>query len=97
MCCEKFVTKARFTYINKQKSDSAISQGFYFHKTSHMRSFPKIKSSRKFPYLQYLSWDKFNESLYNSVFYFLIHYYELTCCKENSVDPDQLNKPAELD
>ena len=31
----KFATKARFTYINKRKSDFAISRGFYFHETSH--------------------------------------------------------------
>ena len=30
-----------------------ISQGFYFHETSHMRSFAKIKPSQKFPNLQY--------------------------------------------
>ena len=52
--CKKFATKARFTYINKRQSDFAISRGFYFHETSHMRSFGKIKSSRKFPNLQYL-------------------------------------------
>ena len=28
--------------------------------------------------------------LYNSVLYILINYYKLTCCIENSVDPDQL-------
>ena len=49
--------KARFTYINKRQSDFAISRGFYFHETSHMRSFAKIKSSRKFPNLQYMSHD----------------------------------------
>ena len=42
-----------FTYINKRQSDFAISRGFYFHETSHMQSFAKIKSSRKFPNLQY--------------------------------------------
>ena len=30
------------------------------------------------------------ESLINSVFHILINYYELTCCIENSVAPDQL-------
>ena len=34
------------------RSDLAISRGFYFHETSHMRSFSKIKSSRKFLKLQ---------------------------------------------
>ena len=43
----------------------------------------------------YLSWDKYKESKYNSVVHILIHYpvyryHELTCCRENSVDPDQL-------
>ena len=46
--------KGRFTYIIKQKSNSAILQGFYFHKTSHMQSFAKIKASRKLPNLQYI-------------------------------------------
>ena len=32
-----------------------FSRGFYFHETSHMRSFAKIKSSRKFPNLQYVN------------------------------------------
>ena len=49
----KLATKAGFTYINKGQSDFAILQGFYFHETSHMRSFAKIKSSQKFPNLQY--------------------------------------------
>ena len=26
----------------------------------------------------------------NFIFHILIHYYEFTCCIENSVDPDQL-------
>ena len=47
-----------FTYINKRQSDFAISRGFYFHETSHMRSFAKIKSSRKFPNLQYVNDEK---------------------------------------
>ena len=50
---KKIATKARFTYISKRQSDFAISRGFYFHETSHMRSFEKINSSRKFPNLQY--------------------------------------------
>ena len=32
----KFATKARFTYINKRKSEFAISRGFYFHETSQI-------------------------------------------------------------
>ena len=39
--------------ISVVDSDFAISRGFYFHETSHMRSFAKIKPSRKFPNLQY--------------------------------------------
>ena len=31
----------------------AILWGFYFHETSHVRSFEKIKPSRKFPNFQY--------------------------------------------
>ena len=45
---------ARLTYINKQQSAFAISRGFYFHETLQMRSFAKIKSSRKFLNVQYL-------------------------------------------
>ena len=33
-----------------------ISGGLYFHETSHMQSFAKIKPSRKFPNLQYTTW-----------------------------------------
>ena len=40
-------------YICKQQSDFGILQGFHFHETSHMRSFVKIKPSRKFPNIQY--------------------------------------------
>ena len=36
-------------------SDFAISRGFDFHETSHMRSFAKIKPSRKFTNLQYIT------------------------------------------
>ena len=50
---KKIAIMARFTYINKRQSDFAISREFYFHETSHMRNFLKIKSSRKFPNLQY--------------------------------------------
>ena len=44
----------RFTNINNRQSDFAIPRRFHFHETSHMRSFAKIKSSRKFPFLQYI-------------------------------------------
>ena len=37
-----------FTYISKRQSDFAILQGLYFHKTSHPRSFAKIKPLQKF-------------------------------------------------
>ena len=39
-------------YISKQQSDLAISWGFYFHEILHVRSFAKIKPSRKPPNLQ---------------------------------------------
>ena len=42
---KKNANKARFTFINKRQSNFAISRGLYFHETSHMRSFAKIKSS----------------------------------------------------
>ena len=35
--------------------DRVISRGFYFHENLHMQSFAKIKPSRKFPILQYLT------------------------------------------
>ena len=35
--------------LSKQHSDFGILWGFYFHETSHMRSFAKIKPSQKFP------------------------------------------------
>ena len=41
-------------YISKQQSDFGISREFYFHETSHMQSFMKIKPLRKFPNLQYV-------------------------------------------
>ena len=41
--------------ISIKDSDFAISRGFYFHETSHMRSFAKIKWSQKFLNLQYLT------------------------------------------
>ena len=36
----------------KGQSDFGLSRGFYFHETSHMRSFAKIKPLQKFPNLQ---------------------------------------------
>ena len=51
----KIATKACFTIISRRQRDFAISRGFYFHETSQMRSFAKLKLSRKFPNLQY-SW-----------------------------------------
>ena len=53
----KFVTRVCFTYISKRQSDFAISREFYYHEASHIRSFAKIKPSRKFPNLQYLNGD----------------------------------------
>ena len=38
-------TKESFTYISKGQSYFAIWGGFYFHETSHMRSFTKRKPS----------------------------------------------------
>ena len=46
----RFCDFAWFTYISKRLS---MSWGFYFHETSHVRSFAKIKPSWKFPNLQY--------------------------------------------
>ena len=37
----KFTTRAWFKYISKRHSDYGISQWFYFHETSYMRSFAK--------------------------------------------------------
>ena len=48
----KFATRAWFTYIHERQSKFSNSWGFYFHGTSHMRSFAKIKPSRKIPNLQ---------------------------------------------
>ena len=59
----KFATKARFTYINKRQTDFAILRGFYFHETSYVRSFAKIKFSRKFPNLQYLHSKRLKQTL----------------------------------
>ena len=44
---EKLATWARYMYISKGQSDFVISRGFYFHETSHMQTFVKIKPSRK--------------------------------------------------
>ena len=40
----KFGLITYFTYIGKRQGDLASSLGFYFHVTSHMRSYVKIKS-----------------------------------------------------
>ena len=50
----KIATRAWFNYISIGESNFAIFRGFHFHETSQMRSFAKIKPSRKFPNLQYL-------------------------------------------
>ena len=42
-----------FSYISKCQIIFAISRGFYFHKTSHMRSFAEKKNSQKLLNLQY--------------------------------------------
>ena len=49
----KFATRPWCTYISKRQSDLAILREFCFRETSHMGSFAKIKSSRKFLNLQY--------------------------------------------
>ena len=54
ICDKKIAFRAWFTYISKRQRDLIISRGFYFHETSHMRSFAKIKPSRKFLNLQYI-------------------------------------------
>ena len=50
---KKLATLACFTYISKGLRVSAISRGFYFRETPLLRSFVKIKPSRKLPNLQY--------------------------------------------
>ena len=45
-------------------NERVISPGFYFHETSHMRSFAKIKPSRKFTNLQYLLLETDTDNLY---------------------------------
>ena len=51
----KFETRACFTFISKRQINFAFSQGFYFHETSLMQSFAKIKPSRKFSNLHMMS------------------------------------------
>ena len=46
-------TRVWFTYISSRQSVFAISWGFHFYETSHMRSFAKIKPSRKDPFQIY--------------------------------------------
>ena len=36
-----------FTFISKGQSDIVISQGFYFHETSHVK-FPEKKTHKNF-------------------------------------------------
>ena len=55
---DKFATltirhRARFT-ISVNDRVRAISRGFELHEASHMRNFAEIKSSRRFPKLQYI-------------------------------------------
>ena len=49
-----FATRARVTYISIRQSDLPFCESF-FSETSHLRSFAKIKHSRKFPNSQYLT------------------------------------------
>ena len=49
---QKHVPSLSTDMWSRAKSNS-ISLGFYFHETSHMRSFAKIRPSREFPNLQY--------------------------------------------
>ena len=51
----KFTTNAQLTYISKLWSEFTISRWFFIHKTWHMRGFANIKTSRKFPNLQYFN------------------------------------------
>ena len=60
--CTCFFSQNAYTCTNirhvlpisvKQLSDFVISRGIYYRATSHMRSFAKIKPSRKIPNLQY--------------------------------------------
>ena len=44
----KFAIRPWCTYISKRQSDLVILREFYFRKTSHMRSFAKIKPSRNY-------------------------------------------------
>ena len=73
---KKIATKARFTYINTRQSDFAISRGFYFHKTSHMRSFAKLKSSRKFSNFHCRLWESVEcrDLMVSSMTKNLLHY-----------------------
>ena len=51
--CDVKYSLLSMIYINKDQSDFVVSQGLHFCETSHMRSFAKIKPSRKCPNLQY--------------------------------------------
>ena len=48
ICDAKIATRTCFTYISKRQSDFGISRGFYFHETSHRRSFAKINPRKNF-------------------------------------------------
>ena len=48
----------------KDKRVFVISRGFYFRETPHPRSFAKIKPSRNFPNLQYLTTYHFRKGFY---------------------------------
>ena len=51
----KFPTGAWFICTSNRQSNYAILRGFYSWETSHMRSFARIKLSRKFLNLQYFT------------------------------------------
>ena len=54
------------THISKRQSDFGLSRGLYFHETSHMRSFAKIKPSRKFPNFTVMKSKAMDETYHNS-------------------------------
>ena len=47
------MTRTWFTYTSNQQSDFAISRGFDFHETSHLRSCEN-QASRKFHTMTYM-------------------------------------------
>ena len=50
----KIAARAYLLISVNDRTDFVNSGCFYFHETSHMRSFEKIKPSRKFSNLQYM-------------------------------------------